>query len=205
MRHKYVIFAILAAALSGCATPHVVESVKQSDATLTCTQISEEIRQADRFRREAQKEKGMTGTNVAAVLFFWPAMIGTYSNANEAIAAADSRKVSLIGFFNQKKCMEEPISAQAPLPDHAGVDDVLAVPLVNETGREGYRVFLTKGYPRAFAIASNGGWSWASGKRPADATMPVDPSERALEVCKRKGHNNCHIYAVDNRVIWTGQ
>ena len=45
--------------------------------------------EAERFKVDAQKEKGMTGTNVAAVIFFWPAMIGTYSNANEAISAAE--------------------------------------------------------------------------------------------------------------------
>ena len=44
----------------------------------------------------------MTGTNVAAVIFFWPAMIGTYSNANEAIAAADSRKIYLTSLSTQK-------------------------------------------------------------------------------------------------------
>lgn len=52
----------------------------------------------------------MTGTNVAAVIFFWPAMIGTYSNANEAIAAADMRKVNLMTIYNQKKCADAPLS-----------------------------------------------------------------------------------------------
>ena len=43
------------------------------------------------------------GINAALVLF-WPAMIGTYSNANEVIAAADARKVNLMGLYKQKKC-----------------------------------------------------------------------------------------------------
>ena len=205
MHRKYFTLAILAAELSGCATPHVVEAIKQSDAMLTCTQISEEIRQAERFRREAQNEKGMTGNNVAAVVLFWPAMIGTYSNANEAIAAANLRKASLMGFFNQKKCVEEANSAQAPLPDHARVDDILAVPLIKQSGRDAYRIFLTKGYPRAFVVAADGSWSYAFGIRPTDTTFPADPSERALEICKRGGHNDCRIYAVDGKVIWSGK
>lgn len=108
--------------LHGCATPHVVESVKTTDGALTCSQLETEMKEADRFRTDAQKEKGMTGTNVAAVLFFWPAMIGTYSNANEAIAAADTRKTHLMGLYNNKKCdalatmksQEEKAAAEQP-------------------------------------------------------------------------------------------
>jgi len=108
-------FSIIAAVtlLAGCATPHVVQPVKVSDSALTCAQLTTEMSDADRFRTDAQKEKGMTGTNVAAVIFFWPAMIGTYSNANEAIAAADTRKLNLMGLYNQKKCQEGDLSTAA--------------------------------------------------------------------------------------------
>lgn len=92
--------------LSGCATPHVVETTRVTDSNLSCAQLEVEMKDADRFRNDAQKEKGMTGTNVAAALLFLPAMIGTYSNANEAIAAADSRKVYLMNIYNTKKCSE---------------------------------------------------------------------------------------------------
>ena len=37
-------------------------------------------------------------------LFFWPAILGTAANANEAIAAADSRKVNLANIMHQKNC-----------------------------------------------------------------------------------------------------
>ena len=66
--------------------------------------------EAERFKVDAQKEKGMTGTNVAAVIFFWPAMIGTYSNANEAISAADLRRSNLMGMYSQKKCQDVNLS-----------------------------------------------------------------------------------------------
>lgn len=65
-----------------------------------------EMAEADQVREAADKEKGMTGTNVAAVLFFWPAMIGTYSNASEAMAGADTRKAHLTGIYLQRKCAE---------------------------------------------------------------------------------------------------
>ncbi len=93
--------------LQGCASPHVVQAVQIEDAQYSCNRLTFEISEADRFRAEAQAEKGVTGTNVAAVLFFWPAMIGTYANANEAIAAADTRKVSLLSYYNQKKCADQ--------------------------------------------------------------------------------------------------
>ena len=99
-------FTATAILLTACATPHVVQAVKTSDIGLTCAQLDTEIAEADRFRSDAQKEKGMTGTNVAAVILFWPAMIGTYSNANEAISAADTRKSNLVNLYSQKKCTE---------------------------------------------------------------------------------------------------
>lgn len=102
-----VLLAISAGMLAACATPHVVQSVKPTDHSLTCNQINLEIADAERFRTEAQKEKGVTGTNVAAVVLLWPAMIGTYSNANEAIAAADTRKAHLAGIYAQKKCSDQ--------------------------------------------------------------------------------------------------
>ena len=71
---------------------------------LNCQQLDLEMREADRFKMEAQKEKGMTGTNVAAALFFWPAMIGTYSNANQAIEAANERKANLVRLYEKKGC-----------------------------------------------------------------------------------------------------
>jgi len=91
-------------ALSGCATPHVVETTRVTDSNLSCSQLAAEMKEADRFRTDAQKQKGVTGTNVAAALLFWPAMVGTYSNANEAIAAADTRKSNLMNLHTSKKC-----------------------------------------------------------------------------------------------------
>ena len=112
LKHSLSVIATLTL-LAGCATPHVVQPVKLSDSSLTCIQLTTEMSESDRFRADAQKEKGMTGTNVAAVIFFWPAMIGTYSNANEAIAAADTRKSNLMGLYNQKKCQDADLSTTA--------------------------------------------------------------------------------------------
>ncbi|MGI9337570.1 MAG: hypothetical protein ACR2P4_03570 [Gammaproteobacteria bacterium] len=104
MKKKLAIVA-LAAILSGaCATPHVVEEQKISDADLSCNGLADAIAEAERFKDKARDEKGVTGTNVVAGLFFWPAIIGTYANANEAIEAADDRKRHLQQLREKKDC-----------------------------------------------------------------------------------------------------
>lgn len=96
--------ALAATALFGCASPTVVQSVKPGDAGLSCAQLQNEYADAERFRMEADKEKSVTGGNVVRALFFWPAILGTAANANEAIAAADTRKVHLANQMMQRKC-----------------------------------------------------------------------------------------------------
>jgi hypothetical protein len=89
--------------LAGCATPTVVQSVKPGDDALTCPQLQNEFADAQKLKKDAESEKGVTGGNVARLLF-WPSIIGTYMNANEAIAAADNRSVHLANLMNQKGC-----------------------------------------------------------------------------------------------------
>jgi hypothetical protein len=94
---------IVIALLTACASPTVVQTVKPGDMGLTCAQLQNEFSDAERFKKEADAEKGVTGGNVARLLF-WPAIIGTTMNANEAIAAAENRKVHLTNVMMQNKC-----------------------------------------------------------------------------------------------------
>lgn len=98
------LYLALFAVMSGCATPTVVQSIKPGDNGLTCPQLQNEYADMQKFKEEADKEKGVTGGNVARAILFWPAILGTYSNANEAIAAAETRKVHLANLMNQKAC-----------------------------------------------------------------------------------------------------
>lgn len=100
---KKLIYITSLALLSACASPTVVQSTKPGDTGLTCAQLQNEYADADKFKREAEGEKGVTGGNVARLLF-WPSIIGTYMNANEAIAAAENRKVHLANVMMNKKC-----------------------------------------------------------------------------------------------------
>ena len=104
MNKTFIIAALAAVLLSACATPHVVEEQKVGDADLSCNGLTAAIAEAERFKREARNEKGVTGTNVVAGLFFWPAIVGTYANANEAIEAANERKRHLQALREKKGC-----------------------------------------------------------------------------------------------------
>ncbi|MDG1505760.1 MAG: hypothetical protein P8Q19_06215 [Planktomarina sp.] len=101
---KWIAFAGIAASLTACATPEVIDTKQMGDDKLSCKQLAGEIQEANEFERKAHREKGITGTNVAAAVIFWPAIIGTYSNANEAIKAAKERKEHLVASSTKKGC-----------------------------------------------------------------------------------------------------
>lgn len=82
----------------------------------------------------------------------------------------------------------------APPPTRfAALADQNAIPYMTEKGREGYQKFLTLRRPRAFVIAPDGGWVYAS--------VGLDPLARALSSCGEH-HHDCALYAVDGDVVW---
>ncbi|HEY8070342.1 MAG TPA: hypothetical protein VIF38_15800, partial [Burkholderiales bacterium] len=192
--------------LSACATPHVVQPVRVGDVSLSCNQLMYEMDEADAFRASADKERGATGTNVMAVLFFWPALLGTYSNINEAVAAADNRKIHLINLYQQKNCAAQtgitnPLArsrgaeTQAPgnMDATADINEVDAVPFVGEGGKELYRRFLaSKQRPRAFAISEKGASTFRNGP---------DAVARAKAGCEERG-SPCFIYAYNDEIMF---
>ena len=101
---KTSIFLLSLLALAGCASPTVVSRVKPMDNQLSCDQLQIERSEAERYKDEAKKVSGVTGGNVARALLFWPALIGTAMNANEAREAADTRMNNLAILMNQKNC-----------------------------------------------------------------------------------------------------
>ncbi|KND59819.1 Dienelactone hydrolase [Candidatus Burkholderia verschuerenii] len=78
--------------------------------------------------------------------------------------------------------------------DFASLDSVKSVPFIDEGGREGYRNFLSQYSSRAFAVSDSGAWSWAEGGD--------DPMSVAIASCQKQSNDPCHLYAVDNRVVW---
>lgn len=101
---KYLAIVIAALALTACATPQVTQVNQINDVNLTCSQIKTEIAEAKKLEDEARKERKVTGKNVAAAVFFWPALVVTHMNADEAITAAKDRQEMLTKLYQQKGC-----------------------------------------------------------------------------------------------------
>lgn len=91
--------------------------------------------------------------------------------------------------FGGAPAMEPP-----PRSDFAALEDEAKVPFVRDNGRAGYKVFLEKALPRAFAVGPTASWGWAAGGD--------DPLQRALDNCNRSGKGACRLYAVDDYVVW---
>jgi hypothetical protein len=86
---------------------------------------------------------------------------------------------------------------KVPATNYAALDNVDAIPYLKDKGREQYKSFLTKSFPRAFAMSSSGAWSWAE-----DGD---DPVAQALANCQKSSSQPCKLYAVDNQVVWSDE
>jgi hypothetical protein len=95
---------VLAGSVVGCASPTVVSVRQPGDANMSCEQLKSAWEDAGEFERQARKERNVTGTNVAAAVFFWPALVATYSNTADAIDAAKERQRYLMRLADGKKC-----------------------------------------------------------------------------------------------------
>jgi hypothetical protein len=84
------------------------------------------------------------------------------------------------------------------------VSPVAPLSLLGNAGKNAYREYQSKPFPRAFVISSGGAGQYAVGTTPQDASLPSDPAARALALCNRRGLAGCRLYAVDDRVVWTG-
>ncbi len=84
-----------------------------------------------------------------------------------------------------------------PATSFAAVDNVNAVPFITDKGRIGYRDYLAKSAPRAFAISGSGAWSWAE--------EGDDPASRALASCQKNSKLPCQLYSIDHDVVWSSE
>jgi hypothetical protein len=108
---------VLALLIAGCATPPVLEATTASDALLSCPDLQAQYNAAQRVAINADKEKGLTQGNLLRAVFFWPSIIGTASNANEAIAAAEKRRKVLEELMQPKQCAVPEGSAGSSVPN----------------------------------------------------------------------------------------
>ena len=91
--------------LSSCASPEVVKTVQISDKDLSCSQLIAATEEAKKFEEDGREERTVTGTNVAAAIFWWPGLVATYINTDDAIDAAKDRQEHLAKIYDEK-CSE---------------------------------------------------------------------------------------------------
>jgi serine protease Do len=92
-----------------------------------------------------------------------------------------------------------------PLPTDTAMVDSSRLPYAGDKMRDSYKTFLTCPLPRAFAISEGGKWWYSWSTKPADTTLPADPTERALRACEKTNSGKCFLYAIDNSVVYEGR
>ena len=105
MFKKKIIIISTIFVLSSCASPEVVKTVQISDKDLSCSQLIAATEEAKKFEEDGREGRTETGTNVAAALFWWPGLVATYINTDDAIDAAKDRQEHLAKIYDEK-CSE---------------------------------------------------------------------------------------------------
>ncbi len=90
--------------LGGCATSQKIPVIQAGDQKLTCRELQSELSKLEQAEKEIESKKGVTGTNVAAVLFWLPGLAYTYYDAGQATEAINGRRAHLTALFNEKSC-----------------------------------------------------------------------------------------------------
>ncbi len=90
--------------VSACSHTEKVATVKPTDSKMTCADIKTEYADLDTVMSEAKKNKGASGKNIAAAVFFWPAAVGNYVDAKDAEELVEERRRKLAEMGNAKGC-----------------------------------------------------------------------------------------------------
>lgn len=87
--------------VGACSTSPKTQVVQMGDNQLTEAQIRAELVKLDKTEQEIKSKRGMTGTNVASFLFWWPGLAYTYYDASEAQKLIEKRRSHLTTLYNQ--------------------------------------------------------------------------------------------------------
>ncbi|MCS6625623.1 hypothetical protein N0B44_22170 [Roseibacterium beibuensis] len=102
---KRVAIALAATvALGACTTTERVSVTQPGDRAMTCSELRDHFAQLDEIRRDGQSDQGVNAANVGAVLFFWPAAVGNYFSARDAMEIAERRRAHLMAIYDDKNC-----------------------------------------------------------------------------------------------------
>jgi hypothetical protein len=96
------LISILFITLAGCSLSPKTHVVQLNDEQLTREEIRQELNKLDISQQKIESNKGLTGTNVMAALFFLPGLGVTYFDAYEATRLVEARRSHLINLYNKK-------------------------------------------------------------------------------------------------------
>jgi hypothetical protein len=103
---KAVLMLTLAGLVCGCATSQKIPPVQIGDNQLSKQEIVCEMDKLVLAEQQIASKKGVTGTNVAAALFWVPGLAYTYYDAGEAMRLIEQRRAHLTSLYNQKMANE---------------------------------------------------------------------------------------------------
>ena len=88
--------------VAACSTSPKTQVVQLGDNSMSKEQIIAEMAKLDNMQKEVESKKGMTGTNIASVLLWWPGIAYTYYDAAEANKLIQERRSHLMSIYNRK-------------------------------------------------------------------------------------------------------
>ena len=71
---------------------------------MTCSELTAQLEKLGQAEEAVASKKGVTGTNVAAALFWLPGLAYTYYDAGQAMEAINDRRSHLTSIYNDKNC-----------------------------------------------------------------------------------------------------
>lgn len=101
---RLAIVGALLMATTACVTTTKVAIEQPGDEAMSCEAIKAQFAQLDSVVREGDENKGVNTANVAAVLFFWPAAVGNYMDADKAQKLVEQRRAHLMTIYRGKNC-----------------------------------------------------------------------------------------------------
>lgn len=90
--------------LASCTTSTKVATVQPLDRTCSCDELLREYRSLDALRKQAEKNKSVNVENVAAFVFFWPAIAGNCMDSEKAPDLVEGRRNHLVRLYDEKDC-----------------------------------------------------------------------------------------------------
>lgn len=94
--------------LTACSTSEKVQARQIGDTAMSCDEIVAENERLDEALAEIDSNRGVTGTNLAAALFWLPGLAYTYFDADAAEKLVLERRSWMAELYDEKGCAEEP-------------------------------------------------------------------------------------------------